>query len=97
MADLAMELKQPVLIVAPDALGSINHSLLTIEAARRRGLQVDALILSEREAGAGQGLANAAQIREYGKIEVFHLPYAQTSRALELAGSALLESLLALR
>jgi dethiobiotin synthetase len=97
IADLAIALAQPLLIVAPDTLGSINHSLLTIEGARQRGLQVDALVLCERDAGAGQGLANASQIRNYGKIEVLHLGHSRTLEELGLAGETLLEALLAIR
>jgi dethiobiotin synthetase len=97
IADLAIALAQPLLIVAPDTLGSINHSLLTIEGARQRGLQVDALVLCERDSGAGQGLANASQIRNYGKIEVLHLGHSRTLEELGLAGETLLEALLAIR
>lgn len=94
IADLAVALGQALLIVAPDTLGSINHSLLTIEAARQRGLKVDALILSEREPGAGQGLANAEQIREYGKVQVLHLAHATTDKDVVRGGETLLRALL---
>ena len=94
IADLALALGHPLLIVAPDALGSINHSLLTIEDARRRGLQVDALILSERHMGGGEGLANADQIRDYGEVEVLSLPHATSREALARGGENLLTALL---
>ena len=35
--DLARELAPPVVVVARPGLGTINHTLLTLEAARRRG------------------------------------------------------------
>lgn len=35
-----------VLIVARDALGTLNHVLLTVEAARRRGLEVVGVVLN---------------------------------------------------
>ena len=44
---LAQRLGLPVLIVARAGLGTINHSLLTIEAVERDDLPVAALILSE--------------------------------------------------
>ena len=47
MADLAARLRLPLLIVARSGLGTINHTLLTISEARRRGLQVAGIILSE--------------------------------------------------
>ena len=37
MADLAAALELPLLIVARPSLGTVNHTLLTIEAARHRG------------------------------------------------------------
>ncbi len=46
MSSLARALGLPILIVARAALGTINHSLLTIEAIERDGLSVAAVILS---------------------------------------------------
>jgi dethiobiotin synthetase len=38
--DLALDLGLPVVVVAPPGLGTINHTLLTVEAARSAGLEV---------------------------------------------------------
>lgn len=46
MADLAQELELPVLIVARASLGTINHTLLTVEACATRGLEVVGVVLS---------------------------------------------------
>jgi dethiobiotin synthetase len=46
MAGLALALELPVLVAARAALGTINHSLLTLEAARARGLRVAGLVVS---------------------------------------------------
>lgn len=46
MADLMIWLGLPVVLVARTALGTINHTLLSLEALRHRGLQVHALILN---------------------------------------------------
>jgi len=46
IASLARALALPVLVVARAGLGTINHSLLTIEAAERDGCRVGALVLS---------------------------------------------------
>ena len=46
VADLAQALHAPVLIVARPGLGTINHTLLTIEAVRSRGLTVVAVVLN---------------------------------------------------
>jgi dethiobiotin synthetase len=44
--DLARDLGLPVVIAAPPGLGTINHALLTIEAARAVGLEVAAVVLT---------------------------------------------------
>ena len=44
--DLARELGYPVVVVAGPGLGTINHTLLTIEAARAAGLEVRAVVLT---------------------------------------------------
>lgn len=49
MSILARRLSLPVVIVARASLGTINHSLLTLEAVERDGLRVAALVLSHRD------------------------------------------------
>jgi dethiobiotin synthetase len=46
MADLAGRLGLPLLVVARAALGTINHTKLTLEAAARRGLPVLGVVIS---------------------------------------------------
>ncbi len=46
MADLAAKLDLPVLIVARASLGTINHTLLTLEACAARGLDVLGVVIS---------------------------------------------------
>ena len=46
MRDLAVALGLPVLIAARPGLGTINHTLLTLEAARAVGLDVRAVVLT---------------------------------------------------
>lgn len=46
MADLAKRFDLPLVIVARPALGTINHTLLTIEAARSRGLVIAAVVIN---------------------------------------------------
>ena len=47
MADLAARFQFPLLIVARLGLGTINHTLLTIEVARTRGLRVAGVLMNE--------------------------------------------------
>ncbi len=49
VADLAVQLGYPLLIVARRGLGTINHTLLTVEAAQRRGLTIAGILLNEAE------------------------------------------------
>lgn len=51
MADLAKRLRLPLLIVARDALGTINHTSLTVEAARSRGLSVAGVVVNRCRPG----------------------------------------------
>ena len=44
--DIAVELGLPVIIVAKNKLGAINHTLLTIEAVRARGLKILGIIFN---------------------------------------------------
>lgn len=53
--DIAAHLQLPVLIVAKPSLGTINHTLLSIEAAQSRGLHVYGFIFCDREDGTAQG------------------------------------------
>ena len=63
-ADLAARLGLPVLLVAEDRLGCLNHILLTLEAIRHRGLDCRAVILNRR-AEAETGTDNAADLRRW--------------------------------
>jgi dethiobiotin synthetase len=44
--DLAADLGYPLVVVASPGLGTINHTLLTVEAARAAGLEVAAVVLN---------------------------------------------------
>jgi dethiobiotin synthetase len=46
VADLAIALDYPLLIVARRSLGTLNHTLLTYEAARSRSLRVAGIVLN---------------------------------------------------
>jgi dethiobiotin synthetase len=46
MADLAAELRFPVLVVARASLGTINHTLLTLESIARRGLPLAGVVVN---------------------------------------------------
>jgi len=49
MADLAVELGWPVIVVARNRLGVLNHTLLTLESIDRRGLPLAGVILNDAD------------------------------------------------
>lgn len=51
MADLMLALQLPVIVVARQRLGAINHTLLTLEALRRRGLEISGVVLNHAPTG----------------------------------------------
>ena len=61
VAHFAKRLRIPILIVARPALGTLNHTKLTVEAARARKLPVLGIVVSF--AGAGKpGLAERTNL-----------------------------------
>lgn len=47
--DIAAELGLPVIIVAKNKLGAINHTLLTIEAIQSRGMKILGIVFNSQE------------------------------------------------
>ncbi len=71
MADLAARFTAHLLIVARASLGTVNHTLLTVEAARRRGLAVAGVILNRVVAERGPDEdSNADAIARLGEVAV---------------------------
>jgi len=72
VADLAVDLRVPLLIVARASLGTINHTLLTVEAARRRNVPIAGIVLSEVVApsNSAETLANVAEIEKRCDVPV---------------------------
>lgn len=69
--DFAIDLGLPVAIAAAPGLGTINHTLLTIEAARAAGLEVRVVVFTpwpERPTAIEE--SNRESIAALGKIEV---------------------------
>jgi dethiobiotin synthetase len=81
--DLAMALKLPVLLVGRNALGTLNHTTLSVEALQRRRLEVAALVLSRGNLPADPSQAtNVRWARELtGVPVVLSLPRTSVARA----------------
>jgi dethiobiotin synthetase len=71
----AAALGWPVVIAARPGLGTLNHTLLTLEAARRAELDVRAVVLTPWPAEPDEiALSNRATIERLGELEVATLP-----------------------
>ncbi len=69
--DLLRQLTLPAVVVARTTLGTINHTLLTLEALRSRGIPVAGVVLNGPE-----NVENRNAIAAYGGVTVLgHLPF----------------------
>jgi dethiobiotin synthetase len=67
MRDLAVMLRLPVLVVARNTLGAINHAMLTVESARRVGLDVIGIVLNRPAFTEDDATrTNATSLRRWG-------------------------------
>ena len=94
--DLAAALGLPIVVAARPELGTINHTLLALEAARDAGLEVVQVVLtpwptqpSELEA------SNRATIERIGGIPVAGLPLTRPASLAQAAGALPLAELIA--
>ena len=69
--DFARDAALPVLVVAAPGLGTINHTLLTVEAVRAAGLEVLGVVLTPWPPEPNRlELSNLEAIRELGGVRV---------------------------
>jgi dethiobiotin synthetase len=62
VADLGADLGLSLILVARRSLGTLNHTLLTLEVARARGLRVAGVVVNETV--RPEGLADATNVEE---------------------------------
>jgi dethiobiotin synthetase len=73
--DFAKDLDLPLLIAASPGLGTINHTLLTIQAARSGGLTIEGVVLGPwPDEPSELELSNRATIETLGQVKVSTLP-----------------------
>jgi dethiobiotin synthetase len=65
MADLIVKFKAPVLLVVRSSLGTINHTLLSIETLRRIGVDIFGVVMN-----GPKNPENRAAIESFGNIRV---------------------------
>lgn len=89
MRRLARSLELPLLIAARPGLGTINHTLLTLEAARAAALEVTAVVLTPWPASPGLiERSNRATIAALGGVAVEVLPKIERAVPGLLTGAA---------
>ncbi len=73
--DLAVDLGLPLIVAASPGLGTINHTLLTLESARAAGLNVAAVVLTPwPEEPSAIESSNLETIESLGEVTVLTLP-----------------------
>jgi len=100
LADLLAELRPRTLVVARSGLGTLNHTLLTLEALRKRKISVLGVVFSDSEKREDERLVqdNMRTIEELGLVRVFgrlpHFAAEKDSRASFMpVGRAILDQL----
>lgn len=88
VADMAHKMKLPVLIVSRPTLGTINHTLLTIEVARKRRLRIKGVIFNSTRMGSDTLMVdtNKAEIERHSGVPVIAtIPYMNTPTPRDIA------------
>ena len=84
--DLAVALALPVVVAARPGLGTISHTLLTLEAARAAGLAVAGVVFTPwSDAPSEMERSNAETVARLGAVEVATLPRLASGSPEELA------------
>lgn len=87
--DLALELGLPLVVAARPGLGTISHTLLTLEAARGAGLRVAGVVLTPWPARAGAvERSNRHTIAALGAVAVHALPRIARGEPRAMAAAA---------
>lgn len=89
-ADLASRLQLPVLIVAANRLGCINHILLTLEAVQRRHLTISRIVLN----GTGDHALEQSNLDALARLVNIPLLSVPTNQDAAFAPPAQIEELL---
>jgi dethiobiotin synthetase len=91
VVDLAVALDYPLVVVARRGLGTLNHTLLTVEAARRRALRIAGLVLNSPEPDTGSPAETTCgdelAVRLPGVAVVTELPHTGEPELSDLVGA----------
>lgn len=72
-ADLARSMQLPVILIANDQLGCINHILLTAEAIRHNDLVLCAVILNSKDAKQDDAMNNLEDLKSLLDVPIFSI------------------------
>jgi len=56
LIDIAKDLNLPVLIVVGNRLGAINHTLMTVESLRKRGMRIKGIVFNSIDIGTNRNI-----------------------------------------
>ncbi len=90
---LAKKLGLPVLLVAQDRLGCINHILLTIEAIHQQGLSACAVILSQQKTLDDLKMDNREDLTALLDVPVFAISCHELLNQANLKSHAVLQAI----
>ena len=68
VADLCGAIDYPLVIVARRGLGTLNHTLLTVEVAEARGLRVAGIVLNDATPSGGDGLTERTNAEALARL-----------------------------
>ncbi len=76
VADMIVEIADRVIVVAPNALGTINHTLLTVCALQSKGIKSVSVVLMAQEHPDISACRNQETLAHFlGKTPVLELPF----------------------
>jgi dethiobiotin synthetase len=86
--DLAVDLELPLVVAARSGLGTINHTLLTVEAARSAGLEVAGVVMTPwPDAPTEMERSNRSTVERLSGVPVSGLPPTTPQRLAEAGAS----------
>jgi dethiobiotin synthetase len=86
--DFALDLRMPLVVASRPGLGTINHTLLTLEAARAAGLELLAVVMTPwPDAPSALERSNRDTVERLGGVPVVTLPQCTPGSLGDAAGS----------
>jgi dethiobiotin synthetase len=92
MIDLMAALHLPIIVVARSTLGTINHTLLSLEAIRNRGLNVAGVVMNGEPNGPNrEAIEHFGDVKVIAEIPPFENPLGDSLRVWTSKNSAALQ------